>query len=304
MRILILSRKRSLYSTRRLAETARRMGHRAIVLDPLNCFIVCGRKSPSIYHKNSSRRLDEVNVVLPRIGASITEYGLAVVRQFSIMGIPIVNNSVPIARSRDKLRSLQLLSAHDIDIPRTVMARSPSQVARALEAVGGPPVVLKLIQGTQGVGVMLAETLPALEAILDTLWGLGQNILIQEFIAESRGRDIRALVVGGRVVGAMRRTARVGEFRSNIHRGGAGRVIQLSPEFQAVAIKACEVMGLQVAGVDLLESKEGPKVIEINSSPGFEGLEAATGKDIARDILEYAIAYAMSRGTAKKQVRS
>lgn len=304
MRILLLSRKRTLYSTRRLTETARRMGHRAIVLDPLNCFMVCGRKDPSIYHKNSHRRLDEVDVVLPRIGASITEYGLAVVRQFSIMGIPIVNNSVPIARSRDKLRSLQLLSQHDIDVPRTVMARSPSQIGRALEAVGGPPVVLKLIQGTQGVGVMLAETLPALEAILDTLWGLGQNILIQEFIAESKGRDVRALVVGGRVVGAMRRTARVGEFRSNIHRGGAGQVISLNPEFQAVAIKACAVMGLQVAGVDLLESKDGPKVIEVNSSPGFEGLETATGKDIAREILDYAVAYAASRKTGRRRARS
>jgi ribosomal protein S6--L-glutamate ligase len=303
MRILILSRRRTLYSTRRLVETARQLGHRAIVLDPLDCFIVCGRRSPTIYHKNTRRRLDQVDVVLPRIGASITEYGLAVVRQFSIMGVPIINNSVPIARSRDKLRSLQLLSQHDIDIPRTVMARSPSQVARALEAVGGPPVILKLIQGTQGVGVMLAETLPALEAILDTLWGLGQNILIQEFIAESRGRDIRALVVGGRVVGAMRRTARVGEFRSNIHRGGHGRVTTLDEEYQRVAVKACDVMGLRVAGVDLLESKEGPKVIEINSSPGFEGLEGATGQDIARDILEYAIAYAGERSRARKRVK-
>ena len=303
MRILILSRRRTLYSTRRLVETARKLGHRAIVLDPLDCFLVCGRRSPTIYHKTTARRLDQMDVVLPRIGASITEYGLAVVRQFSIMGIPIVNNSVPIARSRDKLRSLQLLSQHDIDIPRTVMARSPSQVGRALEAVGGPPVILKLIQGTQGVGVMLAETLPALEAILDTLWGLGQNILIQEFIAESRGRDIRALVVGGRVVGAMRRTARVGEFRSNIHRGGHGRVITLGEEYQRVAVKACEVMGLHVAGVDLLESKEGPKVIEINSSPGFEGLELATGGDIARDILEYAIAYAAERKRPRRRVR-
>jgi ribosomal protein S6--L-glutamate ligase len=303
MRILVLSRRRTLYSTRRLVETARKLGHRAIVLDPLDCFIVCGRRSPTIYHKNTKRRLDRVDVVLPRIGASITEYGLAVVRQFSIMGIPIVNNSVPIARSRDKLRSLQLLSQHDIDIPRTVMARSPSQVGRALEAVGGPPVILKLIQGTQGVGVMLAETLPALEAILDTLWGLGQNILIQEFITESRGRDIRALVVGGKVVGAMRRTARVGEFRSNIHRGGAGRIITLSEEFQRVAVKACAVMGLQVAGVDLLESKEGPKIIEINSSPGFEGLEAATGRDIAGEIIGYAVAYAADRTRPRKRVR-
>jgi ribosomal protein S6--L-glutamate ligase len=295
MRVLILSRRRTLYSTRRLVETARQMGHRALVIDPLNCFIVCGQPAPSVYHKNSHRRLDEVDIVLPRIGASVTEYGLAVVRQFSILGIPIVNNSIPIARSRDKLRSLQLLAQHRIDIPRTVMARSPSQVARALEAVGGPPAIVKLIQGSQGVGVMLAETLPQLEAILDTLWGLGQNILIQEFIAESRGRDIRALVVGGRVVGAMRRIARLGEFRSNIHRGGAGRIIELSDEYRHVAVRAAEVMGLQVAGVDMLESSSGPKVIEINSSPGFEGLEQATRRDIAREILDYAVAYAASR---------
>lgn len=303
MRILILSRRRSLYSTRRLVETARRMGHRALVVDPLNCFLVCGGPNPTIYHKNSHRRLDEVDVVLPRIGASITEYGLAVVRQFSILGRPIVNNSVPIARSRDKLRSLQLLSQHGIVIPRTVMARSPSQVVRALEAVGGPPVILKLIQGSQGVGVMLAETLPQLEAILDTLWGLGQNILIQEFIAESRGRDIRALVVGGRVVGAMRRIARLGEFRSNIHRGGAGRVIDLSDEYRDTALKACAIMGLQVAGVDMLESKDGPKVIEINSSPGFEGLEQATGEDVARAILDYAVAHVASKAETKGQTK-
>lgn len=303
MRILLLSRRRSLYSTKRLVETARRMGHRATVLDPLNCFLVCGGSAPSIYHRNGHRRLEDVDIVMPRIGASITEYGLAVVRQFSIMGVPIINNSVPIARSRDKLRSLQLLSQHDIDIPRTVMARSPSQIERALLAVGGPPAVVKLIQGTQGVGVLLAETLPALEAILDTLWGLGQNILIQEFIAESRGRDTRALVVGGRVVAAMQRTARVGEFRSNIHRGGAGRAITLPEEFEKVAIKATEVMGLQVAGVDLLASKAGPKVIEINSSPGFEGLEAATGKNIALEILSYATSYALSRKAARNEAR-
>ena len=277
------------------------MGHRAIVVDPLNCFLVCGNRSPSIYHKSGHKRLDHVDLVLPRIGASITEYGLAVVRQFSLMGIPVINNSVPIARSRDKLRSLQLLALHGIDIPRTVMARSPAQIERALQAVGGPPVVIKLIQGTQGVGVMLAETLPALEAILDTLWGLGQNILIQEFVAESKGRDVRVLVVGGQVVAAMRRTARVGEFRSNIHRGGAGKSIRLEPEYEKVAVKATEVMGLQVAGVDLLESKEGPRVIEINSSPGFEGLEAATGRNIAMEILSYALAYAESRKAARQE---
>jgi len=302
VRLLILSRRATLYSTRRLLEAAASLGHEGVVVDPLECWLVCGRREPVVYYGASKRKVAGFDVVLPRIGSSITDYGLAVVNQFDMLGVPVVNMAYAIGRSRDKLRSLQFLSRHDIDIPRTVMARSPNQIARALEAVGGPPVILKLIQGTQGVGVMLAETLPALEAILDTLWGLGQNILIQEFVAESRGRDIRALVAGGRVVAAMRRTARVGEFRSNIHRGGLGKLITLTEDYQRVAVNACQVMGLHVAGVDLLESKEGPKVIEINSSPGFEGLEAATGTDIAREILEYAIAYAESRRRPRKQV--
>jgi ribosomal protein S6--L-glutamate ligase len=244
---------------------------------------------PSLYHKQSQRHLDDVGVVLPRIGASITEYGRAVVNHFEIMGVPVINSAQAIAQSRDKLRSLQILSQHGIDIPKTVMARTPAQIERALKEVGGPPVVLKLVQGTQGIGVMLAETQAALEAILDTLWGLGQNILIQQFIPESRGRDLRALVVGGRVVAAMRRVARVGEFRSNIHRGGAARVIRLPTAYERAAIASTRVTGLMVAGVDMLESRAGPKVIEVNSSPGFEGLESATGLDIARIILDFAL---------------
>jgi ribosomal protein S6--L-glutamate ligase len=291
MKVLILSRRRTLYSTKRFVETAREMGHRPMVVDPLNCFLVCGSRNPSVYHKNSHKRLDDVDVVLPRIGASITEYGLAVVNHFEMLGIPVINTAQAISQSRDKLRSLQLLARHAIDIPKTVMARTPAQISRALQEVGGPPVVLKLVQGTQGIGVMLAETQTALEAILDTLWGLGQNILIQEFIPESRGRDIRALVVGGRVVASMRRIARVGEFRSNIHRGGEGRLVKLPTEYERVAIESARVTGLTVAGVDMLESRMGAKVIEINSSPGFEGLEAATGLDIARLILTFAADY-------------
>jgi len=296
VKILILSRRRSLFSTRRFVETARRMGHRPMVVDPLNCFLVCGPRNPSVYHKNSKKRLDDVDVVLPRIGASITEYGLAVVNHFEMLGIPVINGAQSIAQSRDKLRSLQLLARSGIDIPKTVMARAPAQIDRALQEVGGPPVVLKLVQGTQGIGVMLAETQSALEAILDTLWGLGQNILIQEFIPESRGRDIRALVVGGRVVASMRRIARVGEFRSNIHRGAEGRLARLPEHYEKVAVEAARVTGLLVSGVDMLESRAGPKVIEINSSPGFEGLEAATRLDIARIILEFAVEHA-SRGS-------
>jgi len=298
MKLLILSRRRTLYSTRRFVETARASGHRPMVVDPLNCFLVCG-SSPSIYHKNSRKRLDDVDVVLPRIGASITEYGLAVVNHFEILGVPVVNGAQAIAQSRDKLRSLQILAQHHIDIPKTVMARTPAQIERALQEVGGPPVILKLIQGAQGIGVMLAETQTSLEAILDTLWGLGQNILIQEFIPESRGRDIRAIVVGGEVVAAMRRVARVGEFRSNIHRGGEGRLVRLSAEYERVAIEAARVTGLLLAGVDMLESRSGPKVIEINSSPGFEGLEAATKQDIAGTILDFAFLHATRQGRSR-----
>jgi ribosomal protein S6--L-glutamate ligase len=236
-----------------------------------------------------------MDLVIPRIGASVTEHGLAVVNQFDMMGVPIVNNSQPIARSRDKLRSFQLLSRKDIDIPRTVVAREPHQIGAALEAVGGPPVVLKLIRGTQGIGVILAETEQAVLSVLDTLWSLGQTILIQEFVAESEGRDIRALVVGNRVVTAMRRQARFGEFRSNIHRGGDGVVVDLDERTRRTAVQATQVMGLQVAGVDLLESHEGPKVMEVNSSPGFEGLEEATGLGIAEIIVNYAVRFARRR---------
>jgi ribosomal protein S6--L-glutamate ligase len=300
MDLLILSRKRTLYTTRRLVAAAKGLGHQATVVDPLACWLVCGRKEPAIYSGAAKRKVRDFDVVLPRIGNSITDYGLAVVNQFDMMGVPVVNMSYAIARSRDKLRSLQFLSRHDIDIPKTVMARGPAQLETALRIVGGPPVVLKLIQGTQGIGVMLAETTEALDSILHTLWSLGQNILIQEFISESRGRDIRALVLGDRVVAAMRRTARVGDFRSNIHRGGSGKVIRLPVEFERVALESARIMGLHLAGVDMLESKSGPKVIEINSSPGFEGLEKATGIDIARAIVEYAAAFALRQTSTRR----
>ena len=272
------------------------MGHEPVVLDPLRCFLVLARRSPQIYYGAADRPLPPMDLVIPRIGASVTDHGLAVVNQFDMMGVPMVNNSQPIARSRDKLRCFQLLTRKNIDIPRTVMAREPHQIGPALEAVGGPPVILKLLRGTQGIGVILAETEQAVQSVLDTLWSLGQTILIQEFVAESEGKDIRALVVGNRVVTAMRRQARFGEFRSNIHRGAGGVVVDLDEEYRRVAVQASQVMGLQVAGVDLLESHQGPKVMEINSSVGFEGLEKATGLDIARLILEYAVRYARRYG--------
>jgi len=218
-----------------------------------------------------------------------------VVNQFDMMGVPLVNNSQPIARSRDKLRSLQLLARAGIDIPKTVMASDPTQIHRALEIVGGPPAVLKVVKGTQGIGVILAETEQAALTVLETFWNLGMNILVQEFIEESEGRDVRAFVVGDRVVTAMRRQASIGEFRSNVHRGGTGMVVELEESYRRAALEATRVMRLQVAGVDMLESKSGPKVVEINSSPGFEGLERATGSDIALAIIEYAVAFARSK---------
>ncbi len=300
MRFLVLSRKPTLYTTRRLVESARARGHEAASVDPLDCWLVCGPRTPEVLHGPGGRPLGGFHVVVPRIGASITDYGLAVVNQFDMMGVPVVNMAYAIGRSRDKLRSLQFLSRHDVDIPRTVMARSPGQMREALRVVGGPPVVLKLIQGSQGVGVMLAETEESLDSILHTLWSLGQNILVQEFVAESRGKDVRALVVGDRVVAAMRRTARLGDFRSNIHRGGTGRGVALPPDYERAAVESARIMGLHVAGVDMLESSRGPKVIEINSSPGFEGLEKATGVDVAGAIVDYALAYAAERGEAMR----
>jgi ribosomal protein S6--L-glutamate ligase len=236
--------------------------------------------------------LRNVDVVIPRIGASITGYGLAVVNQFDMMGVAVLNNSVPIARSRDKLRCLQLLARFGVDIPRTVMARDRSNIPHLLKDVGGLPAIVKLIRGTQGVGVMLASTLSELEGILATFSDLGQDIVLQEFIAESRGRDVRALVVGDRVVAAMRRRAKRGEFRSNLHRGGRGKAVKLGPAYVEAAVTAARIVGLEVAGVDMLETRDGPKVMEVNSSPGFEGLERATGVDIAGAIIDRALAVA------------
>ena len=296
----ILSRRRSLYTTRRLVESALKLGHEARVLNPLHCFLVLSRRAPEIYYRGLEARVLDLDVVLPRIGASITEHGLAVVNQFDMMGVPLVNHSQPIARSRDKLRSLQLLSRAGIDIPKTVMVSDPSQIHRALAIVGGPPAVLKVVKGTQGIGVILAETEQAALTVLETFWNLGMNILVQEFIEESEGRDIRALVVGDRVVTAMRRQAGIGEFRSNVHRGGTGTVVDLPESYRTAALEATRVMELQLAGVDMLESQIGPKVLEINSSPGFEGLERWTGVDIASAIIEYAVGFARTHRRRKK----
>jgi ribosomal protein S6--L-glutamate ligase len=284
MRIRILSRTRKNYSNLRFKEEARKLGYHLTVADPLEFEIVLGRKTPLLYFRG--KIANEVDVVLPRTGASITNYGIAVIAQFEMKGVPVVNGSTAIMATRNKLRCLQLMTRYDIDIPRTVIIRRPEELTGAVEMVGGFPLILKLLSGTQGVGVMLAESMTAIESTLDTLWSLGQDILIQECVKESVGRDVRVIVAGGEVVAAMRRQARIGEFRSNIHRGGIGTPIRLPVEYERVAKQAARIVGLNVAGVDLLESHRGPKVIEVNSSPGLEGIEAATGINVARSILE------------------
>jgi len=293
LRIAILSRNARLYSTRRLVEAARVRGHRAQVLDTLRCNMLLARGEPRLFYRG--REVRQPDVVIPRIGASITGYGLAVVNQLDMMGVPVLASAIPIARSRDKLRALQLLGRFGIDIPRTAMCRYRDEVPQAVEQVGGLPCIIKLLQGTQGVGVMIASTMGEVQGMLDTLWRLGQEILLQELIRESLGRDLRALVIGDRVVAAMRRTARTGEFRSNLHRGGEGQAVELTPGYQEVAVKATRVIGLEVAGVDMLESHAGPKVMEVNSSPGFEGLEATTGLDIAGIYVEHAVGFALAQ---------
>src|SRR3954470_111747 len=290
--LAILSRKKTLYSTRRLLEAAKARGLRTRVLDVLRCNLTLEQDNPRLYHKGKEVR--GIGVALPRIGASVTQVGLSVVRQLEAMGVPVVNGAAAIARSRDKLAALQQLAAAHVPIPRTVLARAGGEVRELVAQVGGLPAILKLLQGTQGVGVMIAHSEAEVESIVGTLRDLGQELLLQEFVAESRGRDIRALVVGDRVVGAMRREARRGEFRSNLHRGGFGTAVELPADDAAAAVRAARVLGLDVAGVDLLESSDGPKVVELNSSPGFEGLERATGLDIAGEIVGFAAQVAES----------
>jgi len=291
--VAILSRKRSLYSTRRLVQAIHERGHRPIVLDALRCNLLLGTNGPRMLYRGVEVR--GIAVGIPRIGASITEYGLAVVNHLDMMGIPLLNNSVPIARSRDKFRCLQLLSKFGVAVPRTVVAGDRSKVVELVEEVGGLPAVLKLIRGTQGVGVMLASSLAELQSILSTFGTLGERIVLQELVREAQGEDIRALVVGQQVVGAMRRRAKRGDFRSNIHRGGRGSALDLPGEYAQAAIRAAQVIGLEVAGVDMLESTEGPKVLEVNSSPGFKGLERATGKDIAGIIIDHALQFWLTK---------
>lgn len=285
MKILILSRNTKLYSTRRLVEAAKVRGHTVRVVDTLHCYMNISSLEPTVHYKGE--RLEDFDAVIPRIGASITFYGAAVLRQFEMMGVYSVNESVAISRARDKLRSLQLLSREGVGLPVTGFAHSPDDIQDVIRIVGGAPLVIKLLEGTQGIGVVLAETQKAAESVIEAFMGLSANIMVQEFIKEAGGSDIRCFVIGGKVVSAMRRTAKEGEFRSNLHRGGTAEVVKLTPEERSTAIRAAKIVGLNVAGVDILRSNHGPVVMEVNSSPGLEGIEGATSKDIAGMIIEF-----------------
>jgi ribosomal protein S6--L-glutamate ligase len=285
MKIAILSRNPKLYSTRRLVEAAEKRGHEAIVVDVLRCDIEIQKKNPRIYYKGEY--LDDVDAIIPRIGASITFYGTAVVRQFEMMKIFSVVESQSLVRSRDKLRSLQVLSRAGVGLPKTVFTNDAKNANHVVKMVGGAPLVIKLLEGTQGLGVVLAETTNAATSVMEAFSGIGARVIAQEFIKEAGGADLRAFVVGGQVVGAMKRQGKEGEFRSNLHRGGTASIIELTDEEEITVLKAARAMGLGVAGVDILQSKNGPLVLEVNSSPGLEGIEAATGRDIAKDIIRY-----------------
>lgn len=285
MRIAILSRNPNLYSTRRLKEAGEARGHEVDIIDTLHCYMDITSSKPTVRYKGEE--LPMYDAVIPRIGASVTFYGTAVVRQFEMMGTYSINESVAISRSRDKLRSLQLLSRKGIGLPRTGFAHYPDNVADLIKNVGGAPLVIKLLEGTQGIGVVLADTQKAAESIIEAFMGLNANILVQEFIEEAGGADIRCLVVGGKVVAAMKRQGAEGEFRSNLHRGGSSEIVRLSAAERKTAVDSAKAMGLNMCGVDILRSNQGPLVMEVNSSPGLEGIENATGKDVADMVFQF-----------------
>lgn len=287
MKILILSRSERYYSTIHLKQAAKRLGHSAIVVDPLKCILSLESKQSKVYL--SRRELKDIHLVIPRFGVIGLDYALAVLQQFELQGIPVLNSSQAIARVKDKLGCLQILLKYGLPVPRTIMARSARAIPRLLKQLGGTPVILKLLRGSQGVGSILAESPQTVDSILSTVWVLGYDIMMQEFINEARGSDIRILILGGKIIAAMRRSGRSGEFRSNIHRGGHGEKIQLPKSYQVMAQRAAKITRLELAGVDILESKRGPLIIEVNTSPGFEAMEKVTGKDIARQIITYAL---------------
>ena len=285
MKIAILSRDATLYSTRRLREAGEKQGHDMRVIDHMRCYMNITSRSPKVLYQG--KPLEDIDAIIPRIGASNTFYGAAVVRQFEMMGVFTTNNSQAISRSRDKLRCLQILARKGIGLPVTGFAHSTKDIEGLIDIVGGAPLVIKLLEGTQGIGVVLAETYQAAKSVIEAFRGLDANILVQEFIEEAGGMDIRCLVIGDKVVAAMKRQGAPGEFRSNLHRGGSAAQIRLISEERSTAIQAVKAMGLRVAGVDLLRSNHGPVVMEVNSSPGLEGIEAATGIDVAGKIIEF-----------------
>ena len=284
MKIGILSRNATLYSTRRLKEAALERGHQAVVVDYLRCYMDITARRPQVLYSGQPLRFD---AVIPRIGSTYTFYGAAVVRQFEMMDVAAANSSQAISTARDKLRSLQLLSRRGVDLPVTGFAHSPKDIEGLIDSVGGPPLVVKLLEGTQGIGVVLAETKSAARSVISAFRQLNADILVQEFIEEAKGADLRAFVVDKRVVAAMKRQAPDGEFRSNLHAGGTAHKVRLTPTEIAYAVKATRALGLNVAGVDMLRSSKGPLVIEVNASPGLEGIEAASGKDVAGAVIEF-----------------
>jgi len=285
MKIAVLSTNPSLYSTRRLVEAGIERGHEMPIYNHKRCYMNIESSKPSMHY--NGKTIDGVDAIIPRIGASVSFYGAAVVRQFEVMGVYSVNESVAITRSRDKLRASQLLARKGIGLPKTGFANAPGDTDDLLELVGGAPVVIKLLEGTQGVGVVLAETRKAASSVVEAFRGLKANFIVQEFIKEAGGADLRCLVVGDKVVAAMIRQGKEGEFRSNLHRGGSAKLVKISPEERKTAVRSARVMGLNVAGVDLLRSSRGPVVMEVNSSPGLEGIEKATHKDVAGLIIEF-----------------
>jgi ribosomal protein S6--L-glutamate ligase len=298
MKIVILSRNAKLYSTKRLVEAAKDKGHQVLVLDHSKCDLVIEKGDPAIHYKGE--KITGVDAIIPRIGASITFYGTAVVRQFEMMKVFSANESQAIVRSRDKLRSLQILSRSGLGMPKTVFTNHSKEVMRVIQKVGGAPLVIKLLEGTQGLGVVLAETNKAAESVIEAFYGLKTRIIVQEFIKEAKGADIRAFIVDGEVVGAMKRQGKEGEFRSNLHRGGTAEIIKLSRAEKTAALKAAKALGLAIAGVDMLQSSRGPLILEVNSSPGLEGIEKATRENIAGKIIEYVEKNAKNKGNKDK----
>lgn len=298
MRIALLARNPALYSHRRLVEAAEQRGHQPVVLNTLRCTVHIASRRPVVFYNGT--KLPRFDAVIPRIGASITQYGMAVLRQFEMGGVWTLNESVAIGRSRDKLRSMQILAKHGLGLPLTAFAHDPRQTSEIIEAVNGPPVVIKLLEGTQGIGVVLAETEASAKSVIEAFRGANVNILVQEFIKEAGGTDIRCFVIGGKVVAAMKRTGAPEDFRSNLHRGGSAEVVKITPEERSSAVRAAKHMGLNVCGVDMLRSNHGPVIMEVNSSPGLEGIETATGKDVAGMIVDFITANARMGKTKTK----